>query len=84
MKTVMACCAVLTLACCGPAVSAPRSALNPFDGHVVRPPASIPQARGLRAAATPLPRPRPVSVPRNAPVAPHASASVFPPVTPLE
>jgi len=84
MKTVMACCAVLTFACCGPAVSAQRNAFNPFDGYILRPPASIPHGRGTRTAAAPLPRPKPVSAPRAAPVAAPTGALVFPPVAPLE
>jgi hypothetical protein len=84
MKSVMACCAVLTFACCGPAVSAPRSAFNPFDGYVLRPPASIPHGRGIRAAMAPLPRPKPVDAPRAAPVAAPSRPIEFPPVTPLE
>ena len=85
MKTVIACCAVLTFACCAPAASAPRTTFNPFDGHVVRPPASIPHARGLRADAAPLPRPKPTSRPQTVPgAAPPLSPLVFPPVQPLE
>ena len=90
MKTVIACCAVLTFACCGPAVSAPpSSALTPFDGYILRPPASIPHGRGTHTAATPVPRPKPVSTPRTAPAASASGAAPtgplsFPPVTPLE
>lgn len=79
MRTVMACCAVLTFACCGP-----PGAFNPFDGHILRPRASIPQGRGARAAAAPLPRPKPVTAPRTAPAATASGPLVFPPVTPLE
>jgi hypothetical protein len=85
MRTVIACCAVLTFAYCGPALSAPpSSALTPFDGYIMRPPASVPHGRGVRAAAAPLPRPKPVSAPRPAPAAPPSGSLVFPPVTPLE
>jgi hypothetical protein len=84
MKTVIACCAVLTFAYCGPAASAPPSAFNPFDGHLLRPPASIPHGRAARAASAPLPRPKPVSAPRTAPVAAPSGPLAFPPVTPLE
>ena len=84
MRTVIACCAVFTFASCGPAAAAPR-AFNPFDGYVVRPPASVPHGRGARAAAAPLPRPKPVSAPRTAPVTwPTTGPLAFPPVTPLE
>jgi hypothetical protein len=84
MRTVIACCAVLTFACCGLAAAAPPSAFNPFDGYVVRPPASIPHGRAARSAAAPLPRPKPVSAPRSAPVAAPSGPLAFPPVTPLE
>lgn len=84
MKIVIACCAVLTFACCAPAAAAPRGAFNPFDGHVLRPPASIPQARGARAAAAPLPRPKPVSASPSTRVAAPTGPLVFPPVAPLE
>jgi hypothetical protein len=84
MKTVMACCAVLTFACCGPVASAPPGALTPFDGYILRPPASIPHGRGAHSAAAPLPRPKPVSAPRSAPAATASGPIVFPPVTPLE
>jgi len=83
MKSVLACCAVLTFVCCGPAASAPRSAFNPFDGYIVRPPVSIPHARGARAAAAPRPRPKPVSAPRSAPGA-APRGPLFPPVATLE
>jgi hypothetical protein len=81
MRTVIACCAVLTFACCGPAAAAPPGALTPFDGYTPRPPASIPHGRETRAATAPLPRPKPVSAPRTAP---PSSSLVFPPVAPLE
>jgi hypothetical protein len=81
MKTVMACCAVLAFACCEPAAAAPPNAFNPFDSSILRPPASVPHGRGVRAATAPLPRPKPVSAPRTAPA---PGASLFPPVTPLE
>jgi len=84
MKRVIACCAVLTFACCAPAASAPRIAFNPFDGNVLRPPAAIPQARGLRADAAPLPRPKPTSRARTLPGAAPTGPLVFPPVAPLE
>ena len=88
MKSVFACCAVLTFACCPPTLSAPaRSNLgNPFDGYILRPPASIPHGRGVRADAAPLPRAKPVTAPRAAPVPAAASAGPlsFPPVAPLE
>jgi hypothetical protein len=86
MKSVIACCAILTFAFCAPAISAPaRSNLgNPFDGYILRPPASIPHARGVRAAAAPLPRAKPVAAPRATPAAASAGPLVFPPVTPLE
>ena len=84
MRTVTACCAVLAFACCGPAAAAPPSAFNPFDGHILRPPVSIPHGRGARAAAAPLPRPKPVTAPRTAPAATASGPLVFPPVTPLE
>jgi hypothetical protein len=85
MKTVMACCAVLTFACCSPAAAAPArtSAFNPFDGYIVRPPGAIPHGRGARAATAPLPRPKPVSAPRSAPVA-APRGPLFPPVATLE
>jgi hypothetical protein len=82
MKSVIAYCAVVTLACCAPAASAPpRTAETPFDGYILRPPASIPH---VRADATPLPRPKPVSGARTTPVAAPTGPLVFPPVTPLE
>jgi hypothetical protein len=84
MKSVIACCAVLTFACSAPAAAAPRTAFNPFDGHVLRPPAAIPHARGLRADAAPLPRPKPTNRPPTAPAAAPTGPPVFPPVTPLE
>jgi hypothetical protein len=84
MKSVIAYCAVLTVACCAPAAAAPRTAFNPFDGYVLRPPASIPPVRGTRAAAAPLPRAKPVSAPPSTPAAAPTSPLVFPPVTPLE
>lgn len=86
MKSVIACCAVLTFACCAPAAAAPEwtGALNPVDGYVLRPPAAIPHGRGTHAAAAPLPRPKPVSAPRTTPVAAPNGAVVFPPVAPLE
>ena len=86
MKTMFAYCAVLTFACCAPAMSAPAhtSSGNPFDGYVQRPPASIPHAHGVHAAAAPLPRSKPTSTARPAPVAASAGPLVFPPVTPLE
>jgi hypothetical protein len=83
MRIAMACCAVLAFAC-GPAASAPPSAFSPFDGHILRPPASIPHGRTARAAAAPLPRPKPVTAPRTAPAATASGPLVFPPVTPLE
>jgi len=79
MKSVIACCAVFTLAC-----GVPASARSAFDGYILRPPASIPNAHGTRAAAAPLPRPKPVSPSRPAPVAASAGPLVFPPVAPLE
>jgi hypothetical protein len=84
MKSVIACCAVLTFACCGAATSA--SARNLFDGYILRPPASIPHGRGMHAAAAPLPRAKPVTPPRAAPepVAASAAPLAFPPVQPLE
>ena len=84
MKIVFACCAFLTFACCGAATSA--SARNPFDGYILRPPASIPQGRGIHAAAAPLPRAKPVTTPHAAPMPATVSAGplVFPPVQPLE
>jgi hypothetical protein len=84
MKSVLACCAVLTFAACGPAAAAPAhtSAFNPFDRSVVRPPAAIPHGRGTHAA--PLPRPKPVAAPRSAPATPGGGASAFPPVATLE
>jgi hypothetical protein len=86
MKKVIAFCAVLTFAACGSAASAPArtSAFNPFDGSVLRPPAAIPHGRGMRAAAAPLPRPKPVTAPANTPAAAPAGPLVFPPVAPLE
>ena len=84
MKSVIACCAVLMVACGGPAAAAPRSAFNPFDGYVVRPPAAIPHARGTRAAAAPLPRPKPMNAPPRTTVAAPPGPLVFPPVAPLE
>jgi len=88
MKSVIACCAVLTFTCCAPAISAPgRSNLgDPFGGYILRPPASIPYGRGMRAAAAPFPRAKPVTAPRAAPVPAAASAGPlsFPPVQPLE
>jgi len=82
MKSVIACCAVLAFGCWAPAT--PASARSAFDGYILRPPASIPHARGTRAAAAPLPRPKPVSTARPAPVAASAGPLVFPPVAPLE
>jgi hypothetical protein len=88
MKSVIACCAVLTFACWAPAT--PASARSAFDGYILRPPASIPHARGVRAATAPLPRPKPVAAAPAAPVAASAPAAasagplVFPPVAPLE
>jgi hypothetical protein len=84
MKTVIAGCAVLSFACCAPAASAPRGAFNPFDGSILRPPASVPQARGARAAAAPVPRPKPVSAPPRTTAAAPTGPLVFPPVAPLE
>jgi hypothetical protein len=83
MKSVIACCAVFAFACCAPAT--PASARNAFDGYILRPPASIPNAHGIRAAAAPLPRPKPVTA-QHAPVPAAASTGplVFPPVGPLE
>jgi hypothetical protein len=83
MKTVIACCAVLSFACCAPAAAAPRT-FNPFDGSILRPPASVPQARGARAAAAPLPRPKPVNAATPTPAAAPTGPLVFPPVAPLE
>jgi hypothetical protein len=85
MRTVLACCAVLTFAVCGPAASAPArtSAFNPFDGYILRPPAAIPHGRGTHAAAAPVPRPKPVAAPHSAPAA-AASGPMFPPVATLE
>jgi hypothetical protein len=84
MKIVIAYCAVVTLACCAPAASAPpRTAETPFDGFILRPPASIPHAGATRADAAPLPRPRPTSGARTTPAAPTGPL-VFPPVQPLE
>ena len=80
MKSVIAYCAVLTFACCAPAMSAPG---NPFDRNIPRPPGSIPHARGTHVA-TPLPRPKPVTAPRATPVAAPTDPLVFPPVAPLE
>jgi len=84
MKVVFACCAVLTFAYGTPAAAAPgrSSAATPYDGFILRPPAAIP--RGARAAAAPLPRPKPVSTPRAVPAAPAGGSPVFPPVAPLE
>jgi hypothetical protein len=84
MKSVIVCCAVLTFACCAPATSA--SARNAFDGYILRPPASIPHGRGIRADAAPLPRAKPVTATPAAPVPAAASAGPlsFPPVAPLE
>jgi hypothetical protein len=91
MKSVFACCAVLAFACWAPAT--PASARSAFDGYILRPPASIPHARGTRAAAAPLPRPKPVAAAPAAPSAPVAASApaaasagplVFPPVAPLE
>jgi hypothetical protein len=88
MKSVIACCAVLTFACWAPAT--PASARSAFDGYILRPPASIPHARGVRAATAPLPRPKPVAAAPAAPVAASVPAAasagplVFPPVAPLE
>ena len=82
MKSVIACCAVFAFACCGATTSA--SARNPFDGYILRPPASIPHARGVHAAAAPVPRPKPASTTQQAPVAASAGPLVFPPVAPLE
>jgi len=85
MKTVIAYCAVVTLACCGPAASAPpRTAETPFDGYIRRPPASIPHARATRADAAPLPRPKPLSTQRTMPGTAPTGPLVFPPVAPLE
>jgi hypothetical protein len=86
MKTVIAFCAVLTFAGAAPAASAPvrSGAGSPFDAFVLRPPGSIPHARGTHAATAPLPRPKPVGAPRNAPGAAPAGPLVFPPVAPLE
>ncbi|HML15058.1 MAG TPA: hypothetical protein VK456_17260 [Xanthobacteraceae bacterium] len=86
MKTVYACCAVLTFACCAPAASAPArtGAGDPFDGYILRPPAAIPHGHATRAAAAPLPRPKPISAPRATPVAAPSGPIAFPPVAPLE
>jgi hypothetical protein len=84
MRTVIACCAVLTFTYCGPSASAPPSALTPYDGYIQRPPASVPHGRAARSAAAPLPRPKPVSSPRTTPVAAPTGPLAFPPVTPLE
>jgi hypothetical protein len=87
MKTVAVLCAVLAFAACAPAASARIRLGSPFDGSILRPPASVPHGRG---AATPLPRPKPVSVPQtaaaaqNTPPPPRAGGPVFPPVAPLE
>jgi hypothetical protein len=82
MKSVIACCAVFAFACCAPA--APASARSAFDGYILRPPASIPNAHGTRAAAAPLPRAKPVTAPHVAPATASAGPLVFPPVQPLE
>ena len=91
MKSVIACCAVFAFACSAPAT--PASARSAFDGYILRPPASIPHARGVRAATAPLPRPKPVAAAPAAPSAPVAASApaaasagplVFPPVAPLE
>ena len=82
MKSVIACCAVFAFACGVPAT--PASARSAFDGYILRPPASIPHGHGTRAAAAPLPRPKPLSAPRLAPVAASGGPLVFPPVAPLE
>jgi hypothetical protein len=84
MKSVIACCAVFAFACCGATISA--SARNPFDGYILRPPASIPHGRGIHAAAAPLPRAKPVTAPHAAPAPAAASTGSlgFPPVQPLE
>ncbi|HEV2957158.1 MAG TPA: hypothetical protein VGX95_13655 [Xanthobacteraceae bacterium] len=86
MKIVFAYCAVVTLACCAPTAAAPArtGTGSPFDGFILRPPASIPHARATRVDATPLPRPKPVSTPRTIPGATPTGPLVFPPVTPLE
>ena len=86
MKSVIAYCAVVTLACCAPAASAPvrTGAETPFDGFILRPPASIPHAGATRADAAPLPRPKPMATPRTAPGAAPTGPLVFPPVAPLE
>ena len=87
MKTVAVLCAVLAFAACAPTASARIRLGSPFDGSILRPPASVPHGRG---AATPLPRPKPVSVPQtaaavqNTPPPPRAGGPVFPPVAPLE
>jgi hypothetical protein len=87
MRTVLVFCAILTFAASVPTASARMRLANPFDGAIVRPPASIPHVRG---AAAPLPRPKPVSVPQTAaaaqspPAHPPAGGPVFPPVAPLE
>jgi hypothetical protein len=80
MKTGLVFCAVLALAASVPAASARPRLANLFDGHVVRPPASIPHAH---AAGAPLPRPKPLAAAQTTPPAP-AAGPVFPPVTPLE
>jgi len=82
MKKVIAFCAVLTFAAFGSATLA--AARNPFDGYILRPPGSIPHGRGTRAAAAPVPRPKPVSAPANPAGATPHGAVVFPPVAPLE
>lgn len=86
MKSVIAYCAVVSLACCAPAASAPpRSGLETlFGGYILRPPGSIPHARGTRADAAPVPRAKPVSPPRTAPAAAPTGPLSFPPVAPLE
>ncbi len=87
MKAMVVFCAVLTFAAAMPTASARTRLANPFDGSILRPPASIPHVRG---AGTPVPRPKPVSVPQTAaaaqtaPPAPPAGGPVFPPVAPLE
>jgi hypothetical protein len=89
MKRVIAFCAVIAFTACGPALSASaRTRLaNPFDGSILRPPASIPHGRG---ATAPLPRPKPATDPQTAaaaqttPPPPPAGGPVFPPVAPLE
>ena len=82
MKSVIACCAVFTFAFWAPAT--PASARSFFDGYVLRPPVSIPHARGMHAATAPLPRAKPVTAPHVAPPTASAGALLFPPVQPLE